>query len=186
MDCELSVHDTVPPGYAELAWDTFFASRGRGLSMDRHLPALLQPAQGQWFVIATCGQAVVGGVFVSEQSCGTAGSLGTVGLVCVASPYRGRGISTALLRRAIGHARDRRVGALRLWTSKHDVYTGHDFRIADDALFGWIEQAAAPEGLTPPSCTAGEWPDAQEALHGRRGLPPYARSGQGGPRSRPH
>src|SRR6218665_3868352 len=138
----LTVDDQPSQDYADLVWEVFFASRGRGLHLTRHFPGLDRVLPGQWFTLAKVGDTVAGGLCVREARDAT-GRVGSLGLVCVAPSFRGQGISAALLQRAIAEARKRGLAALRLWTGKPGVYQGHGFVIADDALYGWIKKPNA-------------------------------------------
>lgn len=172
---ELSVLAQASEGYRALVWDTFFVSRGRGLSLEQHFPWLGTSTAGCWYVIGQFEGEVVGGLCVRHTP-GTGPAIASLGLVCVAPAHRGQGLSKALLKRAISEAGSRNLAALRLWTGKPGVYQGLGFVPADKALFGTVmrpETCGNRSGAMPDN---EAWPDNRDVSF--LGLPPFARSGR--------
>lgn len=161
--------------YQTLVWDVFFVSRGRGINLQTHFPWLNLSDADHWYVIATENGETVGGLCVQESSAaGTNETIASIGLVCVRTSHRGRGISAALLGRAVLEARQRSIAALRLWTNKPDVYLRHGFVLADISLYGWIKKPARPYGMV----AFDKKPLADLASKKTPvGLPPFALSG---------
>lgn len=170
----LTADDLASPDYLGLVWDIFFVSRGRGLGLKQHFPSLDVSVPGQWFVHVRAGNAIAGGLCVREIDT-EAGRIASLGLVCVAPSFRGQGLSTVLLQRAVTEARARGLAALRLWTGKPGVYQGHGFVIADDAVYGWIEKPQVRRTGPAVATTHEDWPGAGENVVG---LPPFALGGR--------
>lgn len=171
---ELRVVTQAPEAYRALVWDTFFASRGRGLSLDLHFPWLRASEGGTWFVVAQSADSVVGGLCVRPTPDGVS-AIASVGLVCVELAHRGQGLSKAMLQRAIDESRDRGLAALRLWTGKPGVYQGLGFVVADPAMFGTVEQPKIHGFQTGVLPRREAWPNSLSA--NGAGLPPFAASG---------
>lgn len=158
-----------------MVWDTFFVSRGRGLSLEQHFPWLGTSTAGCWYVIAQTEGSVVGGLCVRHTP-GAGPAIASLGLVCVAPEHRGRGLSKALLKRAIREAGSHDLSALRLWTGKPGVYQGLGFAHADKALFGIVARPEACANRSGAMPYNEAWPDNQDL--NCLGLPPFARSGR--------
>lgn len=164
----IDISRTASQGFKELAWDVFFASRGRGISLEAHFPFLGQD-KAEYVTVTLQGETVAGLALVPVTRRGTACVAGLVGLVCVHPGHRGVGHSTAVLRAAIAHARALQLDDLVLWTGKPGVYQTLGFDVHDSAVFGTVTAGAAhPAGRTGALRCA--WPGPGEG----RGLPPFA------------
>ena len=123
-----------------LAWNSFFTSRGRGLSFDNHFP-WARMADNVWSIEAVdCGN-VVGGLVVREReilldSIGVV--VGCVGLVCVHPNYRNKGIANQLFERVIQHSLEKKYAALTLWTNQHHIYKSKGFSVIDRSVYGTV------------------------------------------------
>lgn len=163
----------APAAYKVLAWQIFFASRNRGITLETHFPWL--DSEQAYFVTVQSAGEVVAGLAVKRVPCPSRRHVaGVVGMVCVHPLYRGRGYSTTMLQAAIGHARALGIDDLVLWTGKPGVYQTQGFVPSDSACFGTV--AGAGPGLarqTDTQCAA--WPDSTGKT-GSRGLPPFATS----------
>ena len=171
----LAIHSAAPDGYIDLVWDIFFSSRGRGRRLNRHFPWLDVPSPTTWYVVATSGDGVIGGLAVREDQDGNE-RLASIGLVCVHSAHRGQGLSGLLLAHGIAQARARGLAALRLWTTTPNVYRSHGFSVADTAFFGWIKRTVAASD-SQLYVEHQYWPASVTAGADLRGLPPFAVNG---------
>lgn len=160
----------APAGFQYLVWNVFFASRGRGVTLHAHFPWLDRLDQDTCYVLATRGQAVVGGLALRSELT-PFGRIGTIGLVCVHPDHRGEGISTSLLDVALATARSQGLAALRLWTQKPGVYARVGFEIADLALYGSIRHH--PLKWQGGSGAVGPQPTRHDVA-ASFGIPPFA------------
>jgi GNAT superfamily N-acetyltransferase len=169
----VKIETIAPPSYRELIWETFFTTRGRGVSLETHFPRLDHEDANRWYALAFDGDKVIGGVCV-DASLPEKSLIASVGLVCVGQSYRRKGISKSLMHVVTEHARLRGYVALRLWTSTPEVYRGLGFETADTAVFGYIEKPTylGTDQLVLPE--QSQWPSAQDCR--RAGLPPFAKS----------
>lgn len=170
---EVHIVTTAPESYKALVWEVFFASRRRGIDLLTHFPWFSSVATNRWYVVATDGDTVVGGLCVHETS--EIPRIASVGLVCVHPAYRGKGLSSRLLTRVLSEAKFRHLAALQLWTNKPEIYRKHGFVQADISLFGWIRG--------PVDRSRNSRAPIAESLIGQQpnsliGLPPFAQSGR--------
>lgn len=171
-DLRLLVHDAAPPAFASLCWEVFFASRGRGVSMQAHFPWLGMPGQA-CFVTLWSGAGVLAGCAIRFIADATGQRrAGAVGLVCVDARHRGLGHSTRVLEHALALAASLGLADLVLWTNQPGVYARHGFRPDDDAVLGTITMPPAATGVEL-ALEQGNWPDTGDL----RGLPPFATRG---------
>ena len=146
MKITITCTGAPPSDLYALFWGVFFASRRRGVSLERHFPWIAHEREGIAYFQALESDHTVGGLVVFEKQV-VSGSrklrIGLVGLVCVREAYRGKGISSALLEAAIEYAGRRQLDYLTLWTSKHAVYERHLFVVCDDWNYGWVDAGSA-------------------------------------------
>jgi N-acetylglutamate synthase-like GNAT family acetyltransferase len=160
-----------PAGFKDLAWDVFFHSRARGLSLVAHFP-WLDSGRG-FFVTASEHGVVVAGLAVKivKSADGTC-SAGVLGLVCVHPSHRGKNYSAAILQHAISEARLRELDDLILWTGKPAVYEKLGFRLFDTSSFGTVVTTRHAREVQPQPLRA-DFPSRGD----ERGLPPFAQRG---------
>jgi GNAT superfamily N-acetyltransferase len=123
-----------------LAWDTFFVSRGRGISFDCHFP-WARSGSNIWSVEAIDGGKVIGGLVVREETIPSRqsyGIVGCIGLVCVHPDYRGQGIANKLFEMVIQSSLSRKYSALTLWTNQHHIYQSKGFTVYDQSVYGIV------------------------------------------------
>ncbi len=171
----VSIEAKNPKQLLELMWDVFFQSKHRGISLQTHFPWLEKVTDHVWYVTLRDDLNVVGGLCVKEA--GEVSAQGkykfaSIGLVCIAPEFRGRGYAKTILQAAIEEAKKRNYDALTLWTSKHDVYAPQGFKLDDDGLFGTIDLSACVKSES----SSVEIPFRQ-SYPDQLGLPPFAKSG---------
>ncbi|WP_236024082.1 GNAT family N-acetyltransferase [Comamonas suwonensis] len=131
------------PGFEELAWDIFFQSKSRGISLVRHFPWILEPLDKGFYILAEIKARVVGGLVVKNWRGLIDGhdvKVGMIGLVCVSFDFRGQGISRMLLEAALSEARVDSFDALTLWTNSPALYAQYGFFGADAWQYGWVHK----------------------------------------------
>lgn len=168
----ITLSSSGSPALKALFWEVFFRSRQRGVSLERHFPWLSSASPSVTFAEARIGGMTVGGLVLRELCSTLEGKtvrVGMIGLVCVAPPYRGRGVANRLMAAAIAHAGEQGLDGLTLWTSKHAVYEKQGFATLDRWMYGCVcdasgagEQAFHPGSELLPDDTLP--------------LPPFARA----------
>ncbi len=162
------------PGFEELAWNIFFQSKSRGVSLERHFPWILEPLGKGFYILAEIKGRVVGGLVVKswrELIEGHELKVGLIGLVCVSFDFRGQGISRMLLEAALSEARVDSFDALTLWTNSPALYEQYGFFGADAWQYGWVhqkERVDAKEDVFLDNFNITE-------IHGKA-IPPFAQS----------
>ncbi|MBC3868957.1 GNAT family N-acetyltransferase [Undibacterium oligocarboniphilum] len=160
--------------FRELAWEIFFTTKGRGISLRRHFPCLyVSSSRAQSFEAREFGQ-VIGGLvlkteeyFLEEKQY----KVGLIGLVCVHPNFRGLGVGRQLLTQVIEYAKFNSFDYLTLWTNQHDIYSGLGFEVSDRWNYGWIEQ---PEiDICKASIRMDDFPGVEDKI---KPLPPFATS----------
>lgn len=153
-----------------LVWDTFFKSRGRGISFERHFP-WAKTASNVWSIEAvSCGR-VIGGLVVREQEIAYDIGIevvGCIGLVCVHPDYRGKGIANQLFEKLICNSLIRKYAALTLWTNQHHIYQSKGFVVYDQSVYGTVNFINNENIFKQYELTS---------LPADLGLPPFAKSG---------
>jgi GNAT superfamily N-acetyltransferase len=168
------VHERAPVEYLELVYQVFFDSLQRGYRIQEHFPWLTNDCTPGLWTLCIGHPAVMAGLIVREApNLPAEPRLAAIGLVCVAEPWRGQGLSRALLRAASDHLEKRGFDAVTLWTGKPNVYRGQGFEIDDESRYGWIESPASVASSAIP-CLVSRWPDTSERGGLNRGLPPFA------------
>jgi GNAT superfamily N-acetyltransferase len=162
--------EAMPAAFRELAWHVFFASRGRGVSLDAHFPWLRGGGRDDraWH-LTDGGQP-------AAMLCVRHGILeGTpfraIGLVCTAPAFERRGHATRLLEAALDAAGDAPV---LLWTGQHGFYARLGFELIDPTL---VATCTFPPAATAAAWLRREWagPKRVSAVFGGpRGLPTFA------------
>jgi GNAT superfamily N-acetyltransferase len=160
----------APENFIALAWDTFFASRGRGISRAVNMPWLDDGRT--YFVTMRNDSEVYGGLAVRPVESNPGYLAALIGMVCVRPDQRGKGLSKMAVMAAIEEARRLGTDDLFLWTGKPQVYAGLGFILDDSAASGTVCGAVTPRDTPPPMRTAWPMPGALS-----RGLPPYAKAG---------
>jgi len=156
-------------------WNVFFQSRFRGISLHAHFPWLEKISNHVWYVTLGEGRDVIGGLCVKEVgdvSVYGKYKVASIGLVCVAPEFRGRGYAKAMLQAAIEEAKNRNYDALTLWTSKHDVYTPLGFKLNDNGLFGTVDLSECANFDANSTVVS-----SRQKFSAELGLPPFAKSG---------
>lgn len=129
------------PDFEKIAWDVFFQSKNRGISLERHFPWILESQYSGFYVLAENEGEIVGGLVVKKWQ-GYLGNrrikVGLIGLVCVKPDSRGKGISDNLLEVALKQAKDDGVDALTLWTNFPSLYSRYGFFEGDAWSYGWV------------------------------------------------
>lgn len=137
----ISISKTPSCNLRELFWNIFFKSKNRGVSLDRHFPWLKGDSGDTFFFEVLISSVTVAGLVLRQRKYKIDErevTIGMVGLVCVASEYRGAGIATELLTKTINYSNDNNYDYLTLWTNKHDVYSKHNFYVADPWQYGGV------------------------------------------------
>lgn len=159
-----------PSQFTALAWDIFFASRGRGISQAVNLGWFDDPQA--YFVTVRDGQQVVAGLGVRPVKCrGGEYVAGIVGLVCVHAAQRSRGHAQTALLAAISEAARLGIHDLILWTGQPAVYQRLGFMLQDGECSGWVSGDVKAEASSPP--VHSDWPEPGSF----RGLPAFALRG---------
>ncbi|WP_165872317.1 GNAT family N-acetyltransferase [Shewanella frigidimarina] len=167
------VDDRISNDFKNFAWNIFFKSKGRGLTFEQHFP-WIQSGTSFWTVEARENERLIGGLIVRElEICygSRVELIGCIGLVCVDSLYRGKGIANQLFKTLIETASIKKYGALTLWTNQHHIYESKGFFVSDESLSGTV---TAPESVCHSLGTAF----ICENLPNHIGLPPFAISGR--------
>lgn len=138
-DIEFFIETQPNVGFSELVWDVFFKSRERGISLKKHVPFLLNSSDNIYYILCKKAGRVIGGLVLQRCVHSEIGAYGVIGLVCVASECRGRGIAKLLLDRAIKLAKEIDFSACTLWTRFPAVYVGHGFEMVGKAFSGAID-----------------------------------------------
>lgn len=164
----------VPADFRALAWNIFFTSRGRGISLVHHFPWVEDVTHTE-SVCARVENRVVGGLVVRHMPMADGGHCGLIGLVCVDESVRGLGWSHRLLDAAIVRAQQQGLAALLLWTQKPEIYTRHGFVCEGAEMLGDVVNESEAEPL------AGQfeqsWPSGGDSSRqALRGLPAFAQS----------
>ena len=159
-----------PEQFTALAWDIFFASRGRGISLAVNLGWFDDPQA--YFVTVRDGQQVVAGLGVRPVKCrGGEYVAGIIGLVCVHAAHRGRGHAQTALMAAISEAARLGTHDLVLWTGQPAVYQRLGFTPQSGECSGWVSGEVRAEASAAPG--RSDWPEPG----GFRGLPSFALRG---------
>lgn len=167
---ELLIKSQVSECGRALIWDTFFASRGRGISLAKHSPWLDQ-ADAYLCLEARHDEVLVGALVIKFHP-GAWGRIGMIGYVCVAPRHQGKGFGRQLVCTAIEVARRERLTALVLWTRNPAIYHRHGFARDGNQIFRKYAPLPKTEGLH--AIQKATWPGHIDQF---RGLPPYALSG---------
>jgi GNAT superfamily N-acetyltransferase len=141
MEIEISAKRNS--AFEKIAWNIFFESKQRGVSFDRHFPWIFSGLNNAWYLIAKSEGDVIGGLVIKEKICSLdnkAFKLGLIGLVCVTTEFRGRGIAAKLIQEANAFVKAKKLDALTLWTSKPEVYEKHGFVGRDPWLYGSVNR----------------------------------------------
>lgn len=135
-----NLKNTVSDQLKELAWDTFFVSKNRGVTFEFHFPNSTFD-KGTWSIEIRISSEVVGGLVVRERTVivdNEAIVIGCIGLVCVKPQYRGNGLAGKLFESAIEESLKRGYSGLTLWTSQHHIYKNRGFFLYDKTVFGSV------------------------------------------------
>ena len=126
----------------ELMWQVFFKSRHRGISLIRHFP-WINSVDGVYCIsiqdVSNLDKNKIVATLAMKQEVAADGMpYGLIGLVCVDEKFRGNGLSSLLIERAIQAGSNLNWGALVLWTQKTGVYQNHGFVIDGRELFAYV------------------------------------------------
>lgn len=164
----LKISTKAPQGFKDLAWDVFFKSRNRGISLESHFPFLER--NSAYYVTIAVQDEIVAGLVVNRVTRADINFVaGLIGLVCVHPDHRGAGHSTDLLEAAICHARELDLDDLILWTGKPGIYKKLGFEAYDTGCVGTVIAKGYSRDC-PAMAARCAWPTHVE----QRGLPPYA------------
>lgn len=137
------VFDCVPPDAIGLIWQVFFASRNRGITPEFHFPWINEKRDIYCVCAVTDGESareIAATLVLQHKDLGTGKQFGLIGLVCVASQFRGVRLSSQILERAIQLAKNQKLTHLVLWTKKPTLYEKFGFEVDDTDLFGTINR----------------------------------------------
>ena len=168
-----SLSRKLPSDYATLLWDTFFTQRGRGVEMAAHFPWTCTESESIGYGVLRVGDMLVGGATVRCQPASCEPRLASLGLICIAPEFRGRGYSTELLQHMLQWLRGQGMETATLWTAKPAVYAAVGFATCDTGEFGWVVGLTAPHHALP-TVLMRRWPDKREQTSKNRGMPPFA------------
>ena len=157
----------APEAVRALVWEVFFASLGRGVSLDVHMPWLADAERTLCIALAETddAQPALAALAIREIDLPPVGRVGLTGLVCVRADRRGQGLSTRLLAEAEAEARRAGLVALLLWTGKPDVYAKVGYQVDQ------VEQVVR---VTRPDAALASTDFRCEAQSLPLGLPPFA------------
>ncbi len=172
---ELSFSNQISEGARQLIWQTFFVSRNRGISFDAHFPWADQESSVICVSLEQSDDAlvpVVSTLVILRKRLASGRDIGMIGLVCVQSEFRKKGISTLLLTHAMDRAKQEGLDVLMLWTQKPDVYAKVGFAVDSLDLFGTVSKGARSEKSAE---SYDDHPYVAPANSARRGsIPPFA------------
>lgn len=160
--------------FRELAWEIFFISKGRGISLRRHFPCLYaSSSRVQSFEARESGQVIGGLVLKTEEYFFEEKQykVGLIGLVCVSPNFRGLGVGRNLLTEVIKYAKFNSFDYLTLWTNQHGIYSGLGFEVSDRWNYGWIEQPGV--NICKAPIPMDDLPGVEDKV---KPLPPFATS----------
>jgi GNAT superfamily N-acetyltransferase len=140
-------HRGIPIAAQELMWRVFFESRGRGVSLARHFPWINSPDGVYCVLIENINDPdknkIIATLAMRQEVSADGVRYGLIGLVCVDEKFRGNGLSSLLLERAIQAGIDLNWSALVLWTQKPEIYQNHEFVIDGRELFAHVSNQLA-------------------------------------------
>lgn len=166
----------LPERFRALAWQTFFASRRRGISLEAHFPWLADADGRTVAIVARVADAAAAMLVVRNGRLkveGTSCAIAAIGLVCTDPTWRGRGLASTLIEAALAEGSTRADVAL-LWTRQAAFYERLGFRTADPMSTGIARLATSS---LSHSAVEGRFADSALATSaifaGRRGVPPF-------------
>jgi GNAT superfamily N-acetyltransferase len=137
----ISASKTPSNSLKDIFWSVFFKLRNRGVALERHFPWFENCSDEAVFFEATISSVTVGGLVLRQKIYSVDEKeikVGMIGLVCVTPECRRMGIANELLNRTISYAKTQGISHLTLWTSQHQVYSRHNFKVVDKWLYGWV------------------------------------------------
>lgn len=164
--------EETPAPFRDLAWQVFFAGRGRGVSLDAHFPWLrgggcddrswLLEVNEQPAAMLCVRHGTISGV-----------DFYAVGLVCTAPAFERRGFATRLLQAALAVIGN--DAPVLLWTSQHAFYERFGFTLIDPSV---IVTCTFPESTRTTSLKWQRYDWCTEdrrstCFGGQRGLPTF-------------
>lgn len=164
--------EETPNAFRDLAWQVFFASRGRGVSLDAHFPWLRGGGYDDrsWLLEAEKQPAAM---LCMRRGTKSGVNFYAVGLVCTAPAFERRGFATRLLQTALEE-----IGndvPVLLWTSQHAFYERFGFTLIDPSV---VATCTFPDPARGAAATwqRNDW--CAENRHsicfgGQRGLPTF-------------
>lgn len=164
--------EETPDAFRHLAWQVFFASRGRGVSLDAHFPWLRGGGYDDrsWLLEADKQPAAM---LCTRRGTNSGVNFYAVGLVCTAPAFERRGFATCLLQAALEE-----IGSdvpVLLWTSQHAFYERFGFTLADPSVvatctFPTSARTAAAIWQRNDWCAEDRY---SSCFGGQRGLPTF-------------
>lgn len=174
---DMVLQANVSTGAASLIWKEFFASRGRGIDWQTHLPwAQVGGSGGYGGAGALCASVVSGDATVAALLIRSVSGTGTamIGYVCVDPSFRGYGLSRKLIELAAGTLARTGVAQLLLWTTKPGIYERAGFVVAAQERGVSLKM---PSMRSDVAVRLAPWPAAATNADETIGLPPYAVAG---------
>lgn len=167
----------MPNHFRDLAWRTFFRDRARGVSLEAHFPWLIDPAAQASVIAASINDAAAAMLVVRDGTVTIDAVRYTVaafGLVCTDPVWRGQGLASTLIDKAIAKAATRADIAL-LWTRQTAFYERLGFSTADPMVTGIAVVPALPPTLLARREVRFEDSSMGKGavFTGRRGIPPF-------------
>ena len=124
---QIRVSGVVGPQERELIWEEFYASRGRGTSLNVHAPWLDSDPTLRC-VSAWDGRLVIGCAILRLRIMEPDPIVGMIGFVCVRQEFRGQGVARQILSALILEAKALQLRGLMLWTRSPAIYLRFGFK----------------------------------------------------------
>lgn len=168
----LALHYGVPDGAQGLIWETFFASRSRGIDWATHLP-WANDTQTLCAAASIAGRLLASDVVVAALLIRLvpASDAAMIGYVCVDQEYRGFGLSQRMIDLASVSLRDMGVKSMLLWTGKPRVYESAGFFVCGQERRLTLRRKTI---LSGERIETSRWPSNAA---NKIGLPPFATAG---------
>jgi len=167
---EIKITEGVPKASQHLIRDVFFLSKGRSLRLNKHFPWIKHKEKVYTVFIDEMRKFnTVATLTIREYSSSSASRLALIGMVCVANSWRGRGLSTQLLSKALAFAAEKKFDSLLLWTSQPHIYSKHGFESDTENSDTFCQVTLNPSG--PRACVEFTIMNPNTSL----GVPPFGK-----------
>ncbi len=158
---------SVSHGAQTLIWEVFFLSRRRGVDLETHFPWINQRVNTHCLTLSVEGsEAVIATLILRQFDVASIGRCAMVGMVCVDKAWRGQGLSSQLLSKALAYAAELHLASLVLWTGEPRIYNRQGF--VEDKCDSFVQVTLNP--FRPRAQVKFGIGHASSA----RGLPPFA------------